>query len=96
MKDTELINSGFARLNKILMNMIDCSENKDKNKLMNFADNFKNDSESFIALLYDNAGIDDDDIEIFSAIRQKTEDVAIEMQQENPQVESTDGTNPVA
>jgi hypothetical protein len=65
MQDEEIINKGFLRIVRLLSSMIDSADEQDKSRLMKLSDNLNNDLGDFVALLYEEAGVDDDDIANF-------------------------------
>lgn len=69
----EVINGGFVKLNRILIDMIDCAKSNDKTNLMKLSDTLKENSDNLVAILYEVAGIDDEDIDVFNASMERLE-----------------------
>lgn len=66
MEEEQVVNQGFKRIVRLLLSMIDSAELQDKQKLMKLSSNFNNAIGDFVALLYEEAGIDDADVTEFN------------------------------
>ena len=60
-------NAGYVRLNELLTKMLEASRFQDKENLIKLAETFSEDSQDFLALLLEAAGVTDQDIEAYSS-----------------------------
>lgn len=84
MQEAELVNALSVRLIRLITLMVECTENGEKDRLMKLADRLNSDSEDFVALLYDEVGVEDVDVEVYSTNKTNTEDAAMELKKEAP------------
>lgn len=66
MRDVSVIDTGFVRLNQLLLRIIDLAKHEQKEALYKMANTFINDSDDYLALIYKHAGITDKDIAKFA------------------------------
>lgn len=53
--------AGYLRINELMLRMIEAVEEKNKSELIRLAKHFSEDSEDFVGVLLEVAGVEDDD-----------------------------------
>ena len=66
MEEEQVVNQGFKRIVRLLLSMMDSVDLQDKQKLMKLSSSLNDTIGDFVALLYEEAGIDDADIVEFN------------------------------